>query len=559
MDNIYDAIVVGSGISGGWAAKELTELGLKTLLLERGKNVRHIEDYGSAFKDPWEFDLRLMNSVALKEEYPIQSRSFNFDKSTQQFFVSDRENPYNQVKPFNWIRGYHVGGRSLTWGRLCFRWSDLDFEANLAEGIGVDWPIRYRDLAPWYDYVEAFVGVSGSPEHLEHLPDGKFLPPMEMSCVERHVASSMRTKFKDRIMTIGRTSNLTVPHLGRGPCQYRNLCTRGCPFSGYFSSNSATLPAATATGNLTLRPLSIVTEVIFDNMKNKAAGVRVMDAQSRATTEFYSRIIFLNASTLGTAQILLNSVSRRFPEGLGNQSGQVGRNLMDHPFLAGASGEYEGFVDRFYWGRRPTGVYIPRFRNVDPKTRQKDYLRGFAYQGSGTRSGWGRGDSLVGAGAQYKAELSAPGPWQFWLSGWGECLPYPDNRVTLNRSRIDMWGLPTLDIDCSFRENEAAMRKDMINSAVEILEAAGMKHISPTDWINPPGLCVHEMGTARMGRNPGTSVLNGFNQMHEVPNVFVSDGSCMTSSGTQNPSLTYMALTARACHYAVDELKKGNL
>lgn len=558
-ENTYDAIVVGSGITGGWAAKELTRHGMKTLLLERGREVYHIKDYPTAINDPWDFEHRLLLTVKLKEASPVQSRCYAFDESTSHFFVNDSENPYVQVKPFSWIRGYQTGGRSLVWGRQCYRFSDLDFEANLKEGIAVDWPIRYRDIASWYAYVERFVGISGRPESLPQLPDSVFLPPMEMNCVEKHMARRIRETFENRVMIEGRAAHVTVQHLGRGPCQYRNLCARGCPFAGYFSTNSATLPAAQETGNLTLRPFSIVTEVVYDEVKSRAVGVRVIDAKTRRTTEYYSRIIFLNASTLGTTQILLNSVSRRFPEGLGNGSGQVGRNLMDHHFQVGAAGDYEGFPDRYYEGRRPNGTYIPRFRNIDEKTRRRDYLRGFGYQARGKRLGWERAGMTPGVGARFKERMAVPGIWNMWLGGWGECLPYPDNRVWLSKDKVDMWGLPILHVDCSFRENELSMRRDMKNSAAEMLEAAGMKNIRPFDYDSPPGLCTHEMGTVRMGRDPKTSVLNAFNQMHEVRNVFITDGSCMTSSGCQNPSLTYMALTARACDYAVSEMKKGNL
>jgi choline dehydrogenase-like flavoprotein len=555
----YDAIVVGSGISGGWAAKELTQSGLKTLLLERGRHVWHIKDYITAFKDPWEFNTRLISSSKTAEEYPVQSKCYAFDESTRQFFVNDLENPYTPVKPFDWIRGYQVGGRSLTWGRQCYRWSDLDFEANLKDGVAIDWPVRYRDLAPWYGYVEAFAGISGMPENLPQLPDGVFMPPMDMTCIEKHVAARIREKYSDRIMTIGRVAHVTIPHLGRGPCQYRNLCARGCPFGAYFSSNAVTIPAAELTGNLTLRPFSIVTEVIFDQQNSRAAGVRILDTRDMKTEEFYARIIFLNASTLGTAQILLNSTSRRFPNGLGNESGQLGHNLMDHHFEAGAAGQYEGYTKQYYAGRRPNNAYIPRFQNIDRRTLRRDYIRGFAYQGYGNRLGWSRGETMIGVGARFKSSLSDPGPWTIWLGGRGECLPYYDNQVTVNKTKPDKYGLPTLNIDCSFRENEKAMRIDMQSSAAEMLEAAGIKKITPFDAQSTPGSCIHEMGTARMGRDPKTSVLNRYNQMHEVKNVFVTDGSCMTSSGCQNPSLTYMALTARACNHAVTELKKGNL
>lgn len=554
--NTYDAIVVGSGISGGWAAKELSEKGLKTLLLERGRNVTHIEGYPTATMNPWEFPHRQRDTLEVRENYPIQSKCPSFSEASRHFWVNDKENPYNEVQPFNWIRGYHVGGRSLLWGRQCYRLSDIDFEANAKDGFGTDWPIRYKDIAPWYDYAESFAGISGQAENLPQLPDGKFLPPMEMNCVEKHVAAGIRKNYNDRIMTIGRVANLTRRHEGRGPCQYRNLCNRGCPYGGYFSSNSATIPAARATGNLTLRPYSIVTEVIYDEQRGRASGVRILDAETGEFREFYSRIIFLNASTLGTTFILLNSISRRFPGGLGNSSEQVGHNLMDHHYRVGASGSVEGFEDNYYYGRRPTGIYIPRFRNINKKTTRSDYVRGFGYQGG---SGRGRAGGFDGVGAEFKDSKTVAGGWGMGISSWGECLPYYENKVSLNRSKTDKWGLPTLDIDSKFRENELTMRKDMKNSAAEMLEAAGCRNIHTYDNMPPPGTCIHEMGTARMGRDPKTSVLNGWNQVHEVKNVFITDGACMTSSACQNPSITYMALTARACDYAVKELKRMDL
>jgi choline dehydrogenase-like flavoprotein len=557
--NTFDAIVVGSGISGGWAAKELCEKGLRTLLLERGRQVEHIKDYTTATRHPWEFDHRNRQTLADREESPIQSQCYAFDEATKQYFVSDKDSPYNEVKPFQWIRGYQVGGRSLIWGRQCYRWSEFDFESNARDGYGVDWPIRYKDLAPWYSYVEKFAGISGSKEGIPSVPDGEFLPPMEMNCLEKHIAKAIEDNYDDRRMIIGRVAHVTSKesHNGRGPCQFRNLCYRGCPFGGYFSSNSATIPAAQATGNLTLRPDSIVLEVIYDKEKKRASGVRILDANTRETYEYYARIVFLNASTLGTAAILLNSVSDAFPNGLGNGSDQVGRNLMDHHYEVGASGRYEGFRDQYFFGRRPNGIYIPRFRNVSERTKRSDYLRGFGYQGGAGRGYPGMNDKV---GAEIKESARVPGDWGMWLGGWGEHLPDPNNRATLNREKKDKWGLPTLDIDCQFGENERAMRKDMMNSAAEMLEKAGLKNINTFD--NPdshPGFCIHEMGTARMGRDPRTSVLNAFNQMHEVKNVFISDGACMTSSACQNPSITYMALTARACDYAVKELNRQNL
>ncbi|MGM9511063.1 GMC oxidoreductase [Larkinella sp. GY13] len=556
----FDAIVVGSGISGGWAAKELCEQGLKTLVLERGRNVEHITDYPTSEKNAWEFPYRLSTVLQDRRQSPVQSSCPVYNEATKHFFVNDQEHPYVQEKPFSWIRGYQVGGRSLTWARQCYRLGELDFEANAKDGIAVDWPIRYREIEPWYDYVEKFVGISGQAEGLPHLPDSQFLPPMELNCVETHLKQQIRRHYKDRILTIGRVANLTRGWNGRGPCQHRNLCNRGCPFGGYFSSNSGTLPAAAHTGNLTLRPDSIVAEVLYDEHKNRATGVRVIDARTNEVTDYFARIIFLNASTIATASILLNSVSSRFPNGLGNSSDQVGRNLMDHFMMGGAQGEFEGFQDQYYSGRRPTGFYVPRFRNISPETRSKDYLRGFGYQGRGERAEWGelyRGTS--GFGESLKATLATPGPWNVVMGAWGETLPYDDNRVTIDPEERDQWGLPLVRINFKYRENEINMRSDIKNSAAEMLEKAGFKKVEKFYFDQPPGSAIHEMGTARMGRDPKTSVLNAFNQMHDVKNVYITDGSCMTSSACQNPSLTYMALTARACAHAVSELKKLNL
>ena len=555
--NTYDAIVVGSGISGGWAAKELCEKGLKTLLLERGRNVEHIKDYPTATMAPWELAHRGRMTSQMNKEQHIQVRGF-CNETNRHFFVNDLEHPYTQVKPFDWIRGYHVGGRSLMWGRQCYRWSDLDFEANAKDGNGVDWPIRYKELAPWYSYVEKFVGISGSAEGLPQLPDGEFLPPMEMNCLEKHIAANIHSHFSDgRRMIIGRVANLTKGLHGRGPCQFRNMCDRGCPFTGYFSSNGATLPAAKSTGNLTLRPFSIVREVIYDKDTRRARGIRIIDAETMKTEEYYAKVIFLNASTIGTTSILMQSVSEAAPNGLGNDSDQLGRNLMDHHYHVGASASYDGFEDSYTFGRRANGIYIPRFRNISATTRQKDYVRGFGYQGGAYR---GRVNDLEGIGESLKEKLTEAGTWGMWLGGWGEHLPHPDNRMTLSRERKDKWGLPLVDIDCKWRDNELAMRTDMMNSAAEMLDAAGLKNINTfNDPSANPGLCIHEMGTARMGNNPKKSVLNAHNQLWEAPNLFVTDGACMSSSANQNPSITYMALTARAAAFAVDELKKGNL
>ncbi len=557
--NTFDAIVIGSGITGGWAAKELCERGLKTLVIERGRNVRHIEDYTTALLSPWQFPHRLQRTTSDALEDPIQSTAY--DESSKAFFVRDAEHPYIQEKPFYWIRGYQVGGRSLTWGRQCYRLSDLDFEANVVDGHGVDWPVRYADLAPWYDYVERFIGVSGRPEGLPQLPDGDFLPPMGMTCVEQHFSRVVREKYSDRIVTIGRTANLTVAHNGRGPCQYRNLCWRGCPWGAYFSSNAATLPAAAATKNLTLLPDSIAVEVLYDERKNRASGVRVRNQHTRIDTEYFARVLFVNASTIATAALLLNSTSGRFPNGFGNSSGQVGHNLMDHFMGPGAVGEYGGLADRYYSGRRPTPVYVPRFRNVSKAARSSRYVRGFGYQGWGRRENWSDAANMTGGfGGNYKQKLLAPGPWNMVLGTWGEILPRFENAVSLDRNQKDTWGLPLVRISFEFGPNERAMASDAEESAAEMLEATGFKNVRTLNGgLAPAGSAVHEMGTARMGRDPRTSVLNEFNQMHDVKNVFITDGSCMTSSACQNPSLTYMALTARACDYAVGELKRGNL
>ena len=557
----YDAIVVGTGISGGWAAKELTEHGLKTLVLERGRSVRHVEDYPTATKDPWQLSNGGMVPLEEMKFYPVQSRTTWINQGNKHWWTNDLENPYNEIKPFDWIRGYHEGGRSLMWGKQTYRLSPMDFEANAKDGFGVDWPIRYEDLASWYDHVESFIGVSGRAEGLAQLPDGKFLPPMELNCVEEHFRDQVAEKFNGRKVTIGRVAHLTAPlphDPSRGVCQSRNLCDRGCPYGAYFSSNASTLPWAAKTGNMTLRPHSIVHSIIYDEKLNKAVGVRVLDAQTREELEFYAKVIFLNASTLGSTYILLNTMSSRFPNGLGNGSDQLGRNLMDHHYRAGANGKIEGFLDKYYIGRRPNGIYIPRFRNVG-NDKQKNFVRGYGYQGGAGREGWWRGTQEMKLGSDLKEAMKDPGGWTMGMSGFGECLPYASNRVTLNKDKKDAFGLPTLNIDAEWKENEKAMREDYKNSAAEMLEAAGFKDVTTYDNPDNIGLGIHEMGTARMGRDPKTSVLNKWNQVHEAPNVFVTDGACMTSSACQNPSLTYMALTARAANYAIEEMKKGNL
>lgn len=555
MKEIYnfDAIVIGSGISGGWAAKELCEKGLKTLILERGEMVEHIKDYAHANKNPWELPHKNRLTQEEKKTYCIQSRHYSIGEDNKQYYTKDTENPYEEIQRFDWIRSDVFGGRSLLWGRISVRWSDLDFEANAKDGHGTDWPIRYSDLAPWYSYVEKFAGISGNRDGLSMLPDGEFMPAMEMNCVEQLVASELKTKM-GRPMIIGRSANHTAKIGTRGPCQFRNKCHQGCPFSGYFSSNAATLPAAFATGNLTLRPDAITTEILYDKETGRAKGVRILDSNTNLTEEYYAKIVFLNASTLGTSHILLNSVSEVFPEGFGNSSLQVGHNLMDHHYGVGASGTYEGFLDKYTYGRRPNGIYIPRFRNLDGGS-SAGYVRGFGYQG-----GAGRGRQQgEGIGEAFKETITEAGNWSMGIGSWGEHLPYYENKVTLSKDKKDKWGLPLLDIDCEFKENEMKMRVDMKNSAAEMLEAAGLKNVSTYDTMPAPGFCIHEMGTARMGKDPKTSVLNKWNQMHDAKNVFITDGSCMASSACQNPSLTYMALTARATDFAVSELKKGNL
>jgi choline dehydrogenase-like flavoprotein len=559
-ENTFDAIVVGTGISGGWAAKELTEKGLKTLVLERGRDVRHVVDYPTMAKDPWQLPNAGRLTPEEQKNFPVQSRTGWIGQSNKHWWVNDLENPYTEVKPFDWIRGYHAGGRSLMWGKQTYRLSDLDFEANAKEGIAVDWPIRYKDLAPWYDYVESYIGVSGREEGLSHLPDGKFLPPMDLNCVEEVFRDKVAEKFGRKI-TIGRVAHLTAPLAhdpSRGVCQSRNLCDRGCPYGAYFSSNASTLPAAAKTGNMTLRPHSIVHSIIYDEKKGKAIGVKVLDAETKEEIDFYAKIIFLNASTLGSTFILLNSVSNRFPNGMGNASGQLGRNLMDHQYRVGAEADVDGFEDSYYIGRRPNGIYIPRFRNVG-NDKRTDYLRGFGYQGSASREGWSRGVKEMMFGEELKNAMTKPAGWKIGITGFGECLPYYDNKVSLNTDKKDIYGLPTLSVDAEWKENERTMRKDIKTSAAEMLEASGFKNVSMYDNQNNIGLGIHEMGTARMGKDPKTSVLNKWNQIHEVPNVFVTDGAAMTSSACQNPSLTYMALTARAASHAVEELKKGNI
>jgi choline dehydrogenase-like flavoprotein len=555
--NTFDAIVVGSGMSGGWAAKELTERGLKTLVLERGRNLRHIVDYTTALQDPWQLSHYNRPTEQDRAAQPIQSTLYLYDQSTKQHFVNDLKHPYHQAQPFNWFRGSHVGGRSLMWARHVFRYSDLDFEANLREGTGVDWPIRYADIAPWYEHVERFMGASGENAGLPQLPDQVLQPPFEMNAFEKHIRSRFAAKFTDRKLICSATAVLSREHNGRGPCQGRNQCARGCPYSAYFSSNGVTLPAAAATGRLTLQPDSIVHSLIYDDSKGRVTGVRVLDAETKQTTEYFARVVFLCASTLGSTAILLNSRSPRFPNGLGNDSGVLGHYLMDHHNGGGAAGSYSLLADRYYRGRRSTSMYIPRFRNV--AQREKNFMRGYGYEVYTSRQTWTRGLETAEFGASFKNEITRPGKWQVYVEGYGETLPYKDNRVWLDPDRPDPWGMPTISVSMTYRDNERRMSEQMMADAVEMLKAADVEEVSGFNRETIPGSVIHEMGTARMGRDPKTSVVNKYNQVHAVPNVFVTDGSCMVSSPTQNPSLTYMALTARASAYAQEQLGKGEI
>ena len=556
-ETVYDAIVIGSGISGGWAAKELCEKGLKTLVLERGRIVEHVVDYPTMNLDPWDMELRGGLTPEEQEKHYKNIRSGWVGKDTEHFWADDAANPYTEKKPFLWLRGHQMGGRSLLWGKQTYRWSDLDFKANAKDGNGVDWPIRYKDIKPWYTYVEKFAGISGEALNLPQLPDSHFLPPMEMNCVEKHIKGRIEKEFSDRNMIIGRCAHLTQPHNGRGQCQNRNRCSRGCPYGAYFSSNAVTLPAANASGNLTIRPYSIVQSLIYDEAKEKITGVRIIDSETNEAIEYSSKTIFVNASTLSTTQILMNSKSSRFENGLGNDSGELGHNLMDHTYRVGAMGRVEGFDDKYYKGRRPNGIYIPRYVNINENSKSDKFVRGFGFQGEGFRGG--NPANIESFGADYKDSILKPGPWEFFITGFAECLPYHDNQVTLNSGVLDKWGQPTLSIDAEFKANEKALNKQIQEDAVEMLQKVGLRDILGFDKEHPPGYGVHEMGTARMGRDPKTSVLNDFNQVHAAKNVFVTDGACMTSSSCVNPSLTYMALTARAANHAVSELKKLNL
>jgi choline dehydrogenase-like flavoprotein len=555
----YEAIVIGSGISGGWAAKELAEKGIKVLMLERGKHIEHVKDYVTATKEIWEFPHRDKPTQQMIKENPVLKRDYPLGEQTYGMWANDTESPYTETKRFDWYRAYHTGGRSLHWGRQSYRWNAADFEANLKEGVGIDWPIRYDELAPWYSYVEKFAGIQGSKEGLDVLPDGEFLPAMEMNVVEKDVAEKLKTKFDgQRHMFIGRSANITEPkpEQGRTNCQYRDRCWRGCPFGGYFSTQSATLPIAMKTGNLTLENNKIVTRIIYDKNTKKATGVEVMDAISNQTYTYNAKIIFLCASSFNSTWVLMNSATDVWPDGLGSSSGELGHNVMDHHFRVGANAKVEGFEDKYIFGRRPTGIYIPRFRNWG--TDKRDYVRGFGYQGSASR-GRGMDVAEMTIGAELKDALTEPGSWHMGITAFGEMLPDHNNKISLNKNKKDKWGLPVLDFDVEIKDNEKKMRIDMMNDAAEMLNAAGLKDVSTFDNGYAVGMGIHEMGTARMGRDPKTSVLNGNNQVWDAMNVFVTDGACMTSASCVNPSLTYMALTARAVDFAVKELKKGNL
>ncbi len=556
--NIFDAIVIGSGISGGWAAKELTEKGLKTMVLERGRDVVHLKDYPTATKNPWEFAHRNKKSAAFKKENPIVSKCYAFGESSEHFFVKDAEHPYVQEKPYDWIRGYQVGGKSLLWARQTQRWSKYDFEAPKRDGFAVDWPIRYEDIDAWYTHVEKFAGISGNKDGLDTLPDGDFLPPWEMNCVEEALAKKINSTYNDRRVIQGRCAHLTKPnpvHLeqGRGQCQARSLCERGCPFGGYFSSNASTLPWAQKTGNLTLRPNAVVHSIIYDEATQKASGVKVIDAVTKAEIVFYAKIIFVNAACINTNLILLNSTSKRFPNGLGNDNGLLGKYIAFHNYRGSITANYDGHLDQYYYGRRPTQVMMPNFRNVHKQ--ETDFLRGYMVHFSASR---GKA-SAEGVGANFKEALTEPGPWSIYMMMQGETIPKESNHVRLHPTLKDAWGIPQIVASVDYDENDEKLLQDFLKQGAEMLEKAGCTNIAPYDSKQSPGLDIHEMGGVRMGRDPKTSLLNEWNQMHLCQNVFVTDGAAMTSTSTQNPSLTFMALTARAANYAVEQIKKGKL
>lgn len=557
----FDAIVIGSGISGGWAAKELTKKGLKTLVLERGRDVKHLVDYPTTNMYPWEFEHRNQVPLDVQSANPIASRCYIFKEDAMHFVVKDDEHPYSQKKPFDWIRGYQVGGKSLLWARQTQRWSNFDFEGPARDGFAVDWPIRYKDIAPWYSYVEKFAGISGNKDGLPTLPDGEFLPPLELSCVENYFKGFVTQNYKDRHVIYARCAHLTQPkpiHLqqGRAQCQNRNLCQRGCPFGAYFSSNAATIPWAQKTGKMTLQPDAIVHSIIYDEGKGKATGVRVIDAKTKEVTEYYAQVIFVNAGALNTNLILLNSTSGRFPNGLGNDNGLLGKYVAFHNYRARISAEYNGYMDKTTDGRRPTSAYIPRFRNV--MKQETDFLRGYAAGFGSSRS---FNTNTDGFGKDLKKNLLTKdlGPWHVGSHMMGETIPKKTNYVSLDKSKKDDWGIPLLNISVAYDENDEKMIKDFIEQFTEMYTNAGFTNIKSNDSKQAPGLDIHEMGGVRMGKNPKTSMLNKWNQLHACKNVFVTDGACMTSTSTQNPSLTYMAFAARAVNYAAGQMKKGEL
>jgi choline dehydrogenase-like flavoprotein len=559
--NTYDAIVVGSGISGGWAAKELCEAGLKTLVLERGRDVKHIIDYPTATLAPWEFPHRGEMPEKFMKENPLITKAAGFDESTQHFFIKDSDHPYVQERPFDWIRGYQVGGKSLIWGRACPRWSPYEFTAPARYGYGIEWPIGYEDVAPWYSHVEQFAGICGNKDGLESMPDGDYLPPFEFNCVEKDLQKKISSKYKDRFMIQGRWAQLTEArdiHVkqGRTRCQARDLCMRGCPFGGYFSSNSSTLPWAAATGNLTVRPHSVVHSVIYDEKKNKAVGVRIIDSETHQATEYFSRIIFMNASALNTNLVLLNSVSNRFPNGLGNDSGLLGKYICHHNYNGSVNGRIEGYQDTYYYGRRPSESMMPNFRNF--KKQDMDFVGGYmAFMGCYRKRGEGTDGPQIGE--DYKKALSEAGEWGCYMYMQGETIPKITNQVYLSKDKKDQWGIPLLVTDVGYDHNDKLLFQDFLEQATETLSNGGVKDIEQTDRKWAPGRDIHEMGGCRMGKDPKTSLLNGHNQLHHCNNVFVTDGACMTSTANQSPSILYMALTARASRFAVNELKKQNL
>lgn len=554
----FDVIVVGSGITGGWVAKEMTERGFKVLMIERGRMVAHQIDYKTETAAPWDLKFHGMGDRArYARDFPVQSKKRFFTEWTETFWVNDRENPFQSVgaTPFTWHRGYQLGGRSLLWGRQCYRWGDVDFAANGRDGHGNDWPIRYRDVAPWYDHVEDFIGVSGQAEHLDQLPDGRFQPPMQLNPVERHLKQSIEDRYPTRRLTIGRTSNLTEAKGERAPCQNRNICDRGCSFGAYFSTQSSTLPAAQATGRLTLVTDSLVEGVDYDPKTKRATGVRVLNTANGARKTYTSRVVFLNAGSFNTVGLMLRSASEAMPAGLANSSGTLGRYIMDHGTSMAAAAIMPGFEAHTYFGNRPTGIVIPRFRNVTEPTGE--FLRGYSFQGGTFRQGWKRGVRQAGIGAGFKAGLRPPGQWVAALITFAECLPQAENRITLDPVKVDAYGAPQLNINFAFGDNESRLLADASQEARTMLEGAGGRVIAYSADPEPAGSAIHEMGGARMGRDPRSSVVNGFNQAHDIGNLFLTDGAVMNSTASQNPSLTYMALTARACDHAATLMKAG--